>query len=447
MHEVSRGLDDDTVREVVAATCFPEVAGSAAVGLEVEVLPVRRVAMGAPARPGVAAAQGWLAELAGAGLTPREHRGVPGAQLDDGGWVTFEPGGQLEASPACTPDVSTAVDRVDAVLGRVADVADADGVALLSLGCDPWDDRRPVAQQLRAPRYPAMAAYLAGRGTAGARMMRHTASIQVNLDPGTGSVRAERWAVANLVAPLAAATFAASPGPDGVRSRRVQAWGALDPTRTGFPPGVVTGSDDLVGTMATAALDADVLLVARDGTCHPGRPGWRFGDWVRHGHPQHGPATAEDLAYHLSTLFHEVRPRGPLEIRSPDALPARWRAVPAVLYAGLLYDDRARQRVLEVLEPVRHRLPSLLAAAAGPGVADPATCALAVEAWSLALAGARRLAVPPEPRHLRATDEFLDRFTTRGLAPADELRPLLGSPADVVAWAEEPLPAGVGGRT
>lgn len=448
MPATAGGLTWDDVDRVVADTCFPDVPGADAVGLEVEVVPVRPGGA-VPARPTIAEGARWLAGAAPGDrwLEPAERDGVPGARLRGGGWLTFEPGGQVEVSTPCRESVSDAVDDADRVLARLAVVAARADVALLSLGCDPWDHARGVAQQLTAPRYPAMGSYLDSRGPAGRRMMRHTASIQVNLDPGAGAVRADRWAVANLVAPLATASFACSPGPAGERSRRAAAWGRLDPTRTGIPAGVVAGRDDLVATMVAAALDADVLLVRRHGTAVPGRPGWRFGDWVRAGHPAHGPATADDLRYHLSTLFHEVRPRGPLEVRSIDALPARWRAVPAVLYAGLLYDARARDRVLEVLAPHRSRLPALLHAAAGPGIADPATCALAIETWSLALAGARRLPRPPAARHLRATEDFLDRFTARGRTPADDLRPLLGDPVAVVAWAREPLPSTVGARS
>jgi glutamate--cysteine ligase len=447
---VARGLTLDDVDRVVAATCFPDLAGDGAIGLEVEVLPVTPAATHVPDRPSVARGHALLVELAsratGEGLVPGDRRGVPGARLAGGGWITFEPGGQLEVSPSYGHDPSAVVDRVDDLLGRVAAVAAEEGIALLSIGCDPWCDDREVAQQLTAPRYPAMAAYLDARGSAGRRMMRHTAAVQLNLDPGTGSARVERWLVANLAAPLATATFACSPAPGGVRSRRARTWAGLDPTRTGLPRAVLDGRDDLVGAMAEAALDADVLLVRRTGRCVPGRPGWRFGDWVRHGHPRFGPPTDDDLRYHLSTLFHEVRPRGPLEIRSVDAVPARWRAVPAVLYAGMLHDDRARGRVLDVLAPVRDRLPEVVATSLGPGVADPATCALAVEVWSLALAGARRLPTPPEPRHLRATEAFLDRFTTRGRTPADELASRLDDSAAVVAWAREPLPSTVGSR-
>lgn len=451
MGRTARGLTPDQAAQVVAEVCFPDVPGHDAVGLEVEVVPVHAATRGVPARVSLADGTRLVARAAarpgGGWLDPGERYGVPGARLDDGGWLTFEPGGQLEVSPACTPSVSEAVDRADRALSRLAATASDDGLALLSLGCDPWDEVRDVPQQLRAARYPAMAAYLDARGPAGRRMMRHTASVQLNLDPGRGEVRRQRWAVANLAAPLAMATFACSPDPRGTPARRGRAWAVLDPTRTGLPSGVVAGGDDPVATMVRAAMDADVLLVRREDRCTPGQPGWRFRDWVRHGHHRHGPATVDDLRYHLSTLFHEVRPRGPFEIRSIDAVPARWRAVPAVLYAGMLYDDRARDRILEVLEPHRHRLPDLLRAATGPGVADPATCALAVEAWSLALAGARRLPHPPADRHVIATEAFLDRFTTRGRTPGDELAALLGSPGDAIAWAREPAATTVGGRT
>jgi glutamate--cysteine ligase len=121
-------------------------------------------------------------------------------------------------------------------------------------------------------------------------------------------------------------------------------------------------------------------------------------------------------------------------------VPSRWRAAPVTLLAGLLYDDRARAGVCAVMERHRHRLPALLRRAAIVGVADPVLCALAVEAWSLALAGARRL---PRgfvaTRDVARTEAFLDRFTVRGRCPSDELRERLAtSPASALAWAAEP---------
>jgi glutamate--cysteine ligase len=298
-----------------------------------------------------------------------------------------------------------------------------------------------VPQQLTGPRYPAMAAYLARRGPYGAVMMRDSCALQVNLDLGPPGERAERWLVANLVAPLACATFAASPA-EGAVSGRALAWQRLDPTRTGFPAALVSGrSDDPVEHLTGAALAADVLLVRRAGRWVSGRPGWRFADWLRAPHPDHGAPTEDDLRYHLTTLFTEVRPRGFLELRSVDALPVGLRDAPVLLLAGAIDDATARARIRAVLEPYRARLPGLWCRAATVGVADPAVCALAVEVWSSALQGAARFQpgrLPPGA--LTRTEAFLDRFTLRGRCPADELRAALADgPPAALAWATTPV--------
>jgi glutamate--cysteine ligase len=75
-------------------------------------------------------------------------------------------------------------------------------------------------------------------------------------------------------------------------------------------------------------------------------------------------------------------------------------------------------------------------------VADPELCALAVETWSFALAGAGRLpAGQVPPGALAQAEAFLDRFTMRGRCPADELRDVLAAgPAPALAWAAQPVP-------
>jgi len=512
---VVRDLDD--VRQVIAATCFPPGSGSSGrqVGLEVETFPVEVLADGTPhRRVPIARLVALLDRMAGEipALLPRpgppaELDPAPVYRLASGGTVTFEPGGQVEHSTAPHRTAQAALADADGLAAALAAALSDAGIALVSCGFDPWHPPARVPQQLRAPRYPAMAAYLDRRGPHGAAMMRCTAALQVNLDLGAAEdERRERWLVANLVAPLALATFAASPGPaPGVVSRRARAWQRLDPTRTGFPRRLVDGSSaDPVEQLADTALRADVAVLRKspdpvdnsrrppagivplelgmgaqprvdsavdrlvdsvdsvDGApvdnastppskpdrltsggaprWAPGRPGWTFEDWVRDGHPAHGPPTADDLRYHLSTLFLEVRPRGHLELRSVDALPARMRPVPVVLLAGLLEDPAARAQARAVLERWRPRLPELWLRAACAGVADPELCALAAEVWSFALEGARRL----PPAYLGAAQGtlaecFLDRLTLRGRCPADELRAALArGPAAALAWASEP---------
>ena len=56
------------------------------------------------------------------------------------------------------------------------------------------------------------------------------------------------------------------------------------------------------------------------------------------------PPTEDDLAYHLTTLFPPVRPRGWFEVRYLDAQHPRWWPVPVVLLATAVdaadLDDR-----------------------------------------------------------------------------------------------------------
>jgi len=269
-------------------------------------------------------------------------------------------------------------------------------------------------------------------------MMRHSASVQLNLDFGPEGVWQERWRLANLMAPFVLATFAASPGPEGPSTRGL-AWQRLDPTRTGFPPELVLGAgDDPRDEWARAALDADVLLFRKDGALWgAGEVGFSFRDWIERGHPVHGQPTVADLDYHLTTLFFEVRPRGFLELRSCESLPRRWRPAPVVLITALLYDARARREALELLDGVRSDLPGLWRRAARVGMLDPKLGSLSARLWEIALDGVSRL-----PADYFGVDavltarQFLERYTFRGRMPADQLAELLArSPRKALGWA------------
>lgn len=439
----------DDVESVVADRCFPERADERVpgrVGLEVERFPIRRDAAGqAAGRLVLADTVAALQPLVGTGLTGSEDRsGVRTFGITGGGQLTFEPGGQIEHVSEPHDTAAAAQAEVEAVGALLAESLDAHGVSLASAGVDVWHPVREVPLQLGNYRYEAMDAYLSSRSSVGPVMMRHTCSLQINLDLGPESQRADRWVLANLVSPLLTATFAASPAP-GLVCSRADVWQTLDPTRTGFPRALVDGtSDDPVRHVAEAALDADVLIVRTGaGSAAPGKPGWTFHDWLRNGHPTFGPPTTTDLRYHLSTVFLEVRPRGRLEFRGIDALPHTWRMVPVTLLVGALEDIGTRHRLRELLEPHRPHLGAMWRRAARSGVADPAFCAIAVEAWSYALEGASRLpAGYLGSGALQQAEAFLERFTLRGRAPADELRSrMMQDSREALAWAAEPVPS------
>ena len=417
------------------------------IGLEPEYFPIFRDGAGRPAgrvplqdpsAPGVldvidamACEDAEFGNRRGGPVGPWEYL------LADGGRITFEPGAQVEHSTAVYPNPAVALRDVQRVLGCLRNAFRRHGAVIAAAGMDVWHDVESVPQQLPFGRYTAQAAYYERRGPWGRVMMRHTASLQVNLDLGPEGVWQERWLVANLISPLIIATFACSPGEDGV-STRARAWQQLDPSRSGFPEALVAGDGrDPRAQWAGAALAADVMLFRlNDGRWMPGEPGFTFGTWIRDGHPEFGWPTEEDLGYHLTTLFFEVRPRGFLELRSGEAVPDGLRTAQVVLVTPLLYDDRARRSALARLEPHRDRLPELWHRAAREGVGDAELRELAMAVWEDACRGAERMGGDVGPEAVAEARRFLERYTCRGRTPAHELRDLLlGDPAAALAWA------------
>ncbi len=446
-HDRQLALTPEAASRRVGERAFTATAGPKAtgVGLEPEQLVVRPAALGsARGRPrldgddgvvavidALAVASPALLERAGGGA-----KGAPHFDLANGGRLTFEPGAQVEHSTAVHPSVRSALDDVAALELRLQGAFRAAGAVLAAVGLDPWHDVADVPQQFAAGRYVAQAAYYERRGPAGRLMMRHTCSLQVNLDLGPEPVLRERYLAANLLSPLLTATFASSPGPAAV-STRAQVWQGLDPTRTGFPSGLAEPGRDPRAVYAEAVLAADVMLFrTADGAFHPGLPCFSFATWMRDGHELGWP-TLDDLDYHLSTVFFEVRPRGFLELRAGEAVPAPLRAAPVVLLSAALYDERARGDILDALLPHRHRLAELWRRAAERGLRDAEIAGLAARVWAAAVAGAERLPVSfVGAAHLAATQRFLDRYVGAGRMPADDVAERLAtSPAAALEWA------------
>jgi len=418
------------------------------VGLEPELFPIvvgasgqsrGRLLLSRPRGLGVVQVMDGLAFAAGE-IRPRIGR-PPHAffyPLSNGGRVTFEPGAQVEHSTAVQPSAAAALEDVDHVIGLLRRGFRSDGVYLAAVGLDVWHDVEEVPQQLRAGRYTAQAAYYRQRGHWGAVMMRHTASLQINLDLGPENVWQQRWLAANLISPILTAIFACSPGPDAV-SARARAWQQLDPTRSGFPALLTTGAgDDPRAEWAEAALMADVMLM-RVGDEHfaPGSPGFRFIDWINDGHPRHGWPTLDDLGYHVTTLFFEVRARGFLELRAGEAVPDALRPAQVVYASALIYDEQARSEAISLLADRRSGLDELWSRAASVGVHDPELKDLACRLWRVALAGARRLPKGwVSTANMEATEAFVSEYTARGRVPADRLSELMDEdPGSALAWA------------
>jgi glutamate--cysteine ligase len=285
--------------------------------------------------------------------------------------------------------------------------AAGEGIDLLAVGLDPFNPAEDAPMLVHATRYQRMAEYLERRGPAGARMMRQTAAFQVSLDFDDEPWL--RWRVLNAAAPFIVAIFANSPIYAGERtghqSTRADVWRNLDPARTGLPYDEAAP----VEAYLDFALNAPAILFPTlDGEHRP------FGEWLTRANP-----TEEEWHDHLSTLFPEVRPRGHLELRSPDAIAPEWYAAPLALTAGLLYDSRALRAASDLLAAPDL---GLLARAGRLGLHDPGIARVAADLFELALAGCSDLTPGYfHPADLEQARAYFDRYTRRARTPADDV--------------------------
>ncbi|MFE9932779.1 ergothioneine biosynthesis glutamate--cysteine ligase EgtA [Streptomyces sp. NPDC005533] len=360
--------------------------------------------------------------------------------------LTVEPGGQLELSSAPAASLSECVDGLQADLTAVRAALLARGLVLRGLGRDP---RRPYRRLLNSPRYDAMEAYFDRTGPAGRVMMCASASVQVCVDAGyeePGMLgHGRRWRLAHLLGAVLVAAFANSPAYEGPyagwRCARQGVWGDIDSRRALAPP----LEAEPRAAWTRQALDTEVMCVRS----YEGEPwemprGTTFRDWLRTagdggrtersgpaGRPALRAPTAEDLEYHLTTLFPPVRPRGHLELRMIDAQPGDdgWLVPLAVVHA--LFDDpeaaETAYRATKALSDAHGPRPSprnpLWRSAARDGLADPE---LRTAATACFLAAAEALPRLGASEHVQETvGAFTERFVLRGRCPADEPSPLL----------------------
>ncbi|MGW4407021.1 ergothioneine biosynthesis glutamate--cysteine ligase EgtA [Nonomuraea sp. NPDC004702] len=348
----------------------------------------------------------------------RVKRVVPA--LAGGSRVTYEPGGQIELSGPAGPPAE-AIGRLAADVAAVRAALGRAGLVLGGVGLDPL---RPARRQLRQPRYDAMAEFL-GRPY-GPLMMCSTASVQVNVD--LGERPAVRWERARLLGPVLTAAFSNSPlsrgRPCGWMSGRQAVWENLDPTRTA----PVDGSGDPAAAWAAYLLDARLMLVREDERSYRAvGDGSTFRDWLDGAGER--PPTPDDLAYHATTLFPPVRPRGWLEIRYLDAQhPDDWPVCVAVTHA-LITDDRAADAALSAAEPVA----GLAEVAARCGLTDPRLARAAEAAFRAAVEALPRLGAPADL--VDDVSGFAARYVSAGRSPAADLMDLMTDPARrLPAW-------------
>jgi glutamate--cysteine ligase len=263
------------------------------------------------------------------------------ADVNGGGAISLEPGGQFELSGAPLDTVHGAREEIIAHLADLKAVADPLGIGFLGLGHSPtWS--RAETPVMPKGRYRIMANYMPKVGTRGLDMMFRTCTVQTNLDFSSEADMVAKLRVSLALQPLGTALFANSPfsdgRPNGLLSMRSEIWRDTDNQRSGM---IAFAFEEGMGYERHVdwALDVPMYFVKRGDIYHdvagqsfrdllkgelPGLPGER--------------ATISDWANHLSTLFPEVRLKRYLEMRGSDAGSVTHLSALPAFWVGLLYD-------------------------------------------------------------------------------------------------------------
>jgi glutamate--cysteine ligase len=264
--------------------------------------------------------------------------------VNGGGAISLEPGGQFELSGAPFDNAHLTADELDRHLAVCRIVGEPLGIGFLSLGMSPkW--RLAETPSMPKSRYAIMARYMPKVGTRGLDMMFRTATVQANLDFMSEKDMVAKMRVGLALQPAITALFANSPLTDGklngLLSARSEIWRHTDPTRTGmlafaFEPGM--GFERYVDY----ALDVPLYFLKR-GDHYQDIAGASFRDLLA-GRVNEAPgerATMADWANHLSSIFPEVRLKRYLEMRGADVGPPERIVALSALMAGLYYDPDA----------------------------------------------------------------------------------------------------------
>jgi len=302
--------------------------------------------------------------------------GAPSWNLPDATRISFEPGGQIEISSRAYTSCSALIAFLNETADRLSTAAKREGIELLSIGIDPYNDVASVPLQLHSDRYVRMTRYFEARGDSGTRMMRQTAALQISVDHGMRPLA--RWQLLNALAPFVVALFANSSryrdADTDHQSYRAHLWRTLDRSRTGIP----FDGKDPPRRYAEFALNAGSLRGWADaGEFHTFRSHLDLHD-----------AVMDDWNFHLSTLFPEVRPKEYFELRSADTIDPSDVAAPLVFITGLVYHAPSARAAIAIAGAPDE---ALLERAGRAGLTNPEIRSRAAKLVDLSLEGAHAL--------------------------------------------------------
>ncbi len=269
---------------------------------------------------------------------PQEEEGRIIALQGERANIALEPGAQLELSGEQCETVHCADKELRRHLEHLLPIADELDIDFVNLGVQPVSSLDDI-EWIPKTRYQIMGPYMERVGTLGHRMMKQTASIQVNFDFSDEADAMLKFKTSMGLVPILSAMFANSPISDGrlngFMTMRGHVWTETDKRRCGLLPFAFADAPTFED-YAEYALNTPMYFIVRQGQ-------WinmthmSFRQFLEEGHEGERP-TMEDWGIHLTTLFPEVRIKKYLEIRCFDNQPFEYMLAVPALTKGIFFD-------------------------------------------------------------------------------------------------------------
>ncbi len=270
---------------------------------------------------------------------PQEEEGHVIALQGERANIALEPGAQVELSGEQCETVHCADRELRHHFKHLLAIANELDIDFVNLGMQPVSYLDDI-QWIPKARYRIMAPYMEKVGRLGHRMMKQTASIQVNFDFSDETDAMMKFKVGMGLVPLLTAMFANSPISDGslngFMTMRGHVWTDTDPRRCGLLPFAFADSPSFED-YTEYALNIPMYGIVRQGQW-TNMTHLSFRQFLEHGHNDER-ATIEDWGIHLTTLFPEVRIKKYLEIRCFDNQPFEYMLAVPALTKGIFFDN------------------------------------------------------------------------------------------------------------
>ncbi len=275
------------------------------------------------------------------GWEPQEEEGHIIALKGERANIALEPGAQVELSGEQCDTIHCADKELRHHLHHLLAAADGLELDFLNLGMQPVSSLDDI-EWIPKTRYHFMAPYMEQVGTLGHRMMKQTASIQVNFDFSTEADAMLKFRVGMGLVPILTAMFANSPisdgGLNGFMTMRGHIWTDTDRRRCGLLPFAFSNRASFEDYVEYA-LNVPMYFIVRHGRWID-MTGIPFRRFLTEGH-EGERATMEDWGSHLTTLFPEVRIKKYLELRCIDNQPFELMLAVPALCKGIFYENDA----------------------------------------------------------------------------------------------------------